>query len=154
MNWLPDTFKFSFHFIFDDWINMWKASTSENLRKLETKLAAAKKVKDFPLCKLLVEAVKKQKESDNALENNDTDALERLSAEIEQLDAEVCAISCNWSSAQLTFSSQVAELETKTAGAPTETSNFGFGFSRRKFDQAEVIRLFMSVIALLCLMSL
>ena len=55
------------------------------MTELEAKLAAAKKIKDFPICKLLVEAVKKQKESDDALTNNDFDAVERL-------DAEVCSV--------------------------------------------------------------
>ena len=55
---------------------------SEKLVELETRLAAAKKAKHYPLCKLLVEVVKKQVESDVALEDNDFDSAERLDAEV------------------------------------------------------------------------
>ena len=49
---------------------------------LETMLVAAKKVANYPLCKLLVEATKKQAESDAALEADDFESAERLSAEV------------------------------------------------------------------------
>ena len=52
------------------------------MTELEAKLVAAKKVKDYLLCKLLFETLKKQKESDEALEKNDFDAVERLDAEV------------------------------------------------------------------------
>ena len=55
------------------------------MTELEAKLVAAKKVKDYLLCKLLFETLKMQKESDEALEKDDFDAVERL-------DAEVCAV--------------------------------------------------------------
>jgi hypothetical protein len=58
-----------------------KASKIEKVAELKDELAAAKKAKNFPLCKLLAEAVEKQIEFDAALEANDFDSAERLSAE-------------------------------------------------------------------------
>ena len=57
---------------------------SEKLVEFEARLAAAKKakVKNYALCKLLAEAVKKQAEADAALEANYFDAAERLENEV------------------------------------------------------------------------
>ena len=65
--------------------NLSKASEKATVTELEAKLVTAKRVKDISLCKLLVEAVQKQKQFDEALEQNLFDAVERL-------DAEVCAV--------------------------------------------------------------
>ena len=55
-----------------------KEIKSEKVVELEDKLVTAKKVKNYPLCKLLAEAMKKQIESDAALEADDFDSAETL----------------------------------------------------------------------------
>ena len=55
---------------------------SDKLLELKTKLMEAKKVKNMPLCRILLEAQKKQAESDAALAIDDFDAVDLLDAEV------------------------------------------------------------------------
>lgn len=63
-----------------------QAPKSDKLLELKTKLVVAKKVKNIPLCRILLDALNKQAESDAALAIDDFDAVEILDAEVNICD--------------------------------------------------------------------